>query len=311
MVPRTHAPSPHRLRVGYLGPEGTFTEAALLAGGGSADCERVPLGTIYDTVMAVQDGLVDRALVPMENSIEGSVAVTLDTLAGDATAVAIVGESVLAVRQCLIAQEHISLEQVTAVVSHPQAAGQCARLLRGELAHARVLGASSTADAVRAVAESRDRTRVALGTRHAAEIYGCVVLREGVEDRSDNETRFVWLARAHEPEAAPVAAAGRPVAPTAQAQPSVAGWRTSLLFWGTGADRPGWLVACLDEFAQRAVNLTRIESRPRRDRLGQYMFFVDLDGAAAAGSVSAAIAGLRAHCEDVRILGSYPAALAG
>lgn len=308
MVPRTHALSPRRLRLGYLGPEGTFTEAALLAGGGPGDCERVPLGTIYDTVMAVQDGLVDRALVPMENSIEGSVAVTLDTLAGDATAVAIVGEAVLAVRQCLIAQEHVSLEQVTAVISHPQAAGQCARLLRGELAHARVLGASSTADAVRAVAESRDRTRVALGTRHAAELYGCVVLREGVEDRSDNQTRFVWLARARQAESAPAALPGGTGSTTAQPRPLVAGWRTSLLFWGTGADRPGWLVACLDEFAQRAVNLTRIESRPRRDRLGHYMFFVDLDGAVAAGSVSAAIAGLHQHCEDVRILGSYPAA---
>lgn len=308
MLPRTHEPSPPRLRVGYLGPEGTFTEAALLAGGGPGDCERVPLGTIYDTVMAVQDGLVDRSLVPMENSIEGSVAVTLDTLAGDATDVAIVGEAVLAVRQCLIAQEHMALEQVTAVISHPQAAGQCARLLRGELAHAMVLGASSTADAVRAMAESRDRTRVALGTRHAAEIYGCVVLREGVEDRSDNQTRFVWLARERAPHAAPFAPAGGPACATSPARPFVAGWRTSLLFWGTGADRPGWLVACLDEFARRSVNLTRIESRPRRDRLGQYMFFVDLDGAVAAGSVSAAIAGLREHCEDVRILGSYPAA---
>lgn len=305
-VARTHEPSPRRLRVGYLGPEGTFTEAALLASGGPGDCERVPLGTIYDTVMAVQDGLVDRSLVPMENSIEGSVAVTLDTLAGDAPAVAIVGEAVLAVRQCLIAQEHVALEQVTAVISHPQAAGQCARLLRGELAHARVLSASSTADAVRAVAESRDRSRVALGTRHAADLYGCVVLREGVEDRSDNQTRFVWLARERQPEAArvPVGLEGTASEP----RTFVAGWRTSLLFWGAGADRPGWLAACLDEFARRAVNLTRIESRPRRDRLGHYMFFVDLDGAVAADAVGAAIVGLREHCEEVRILGSYPAA---
>jgi prephenate dehydratase len=129
-----------------------------------------------------------------------------------------------------------------------------------------------------------------------------VVLRDGVEDRPDNETRFVWLARAGRGEPSPP-----PARSLARAEAD-ARWKTSLLFWGPGADAPGWLVDCLGEFARRRVNLTKIESRPRRERLGRYMFFADLEGAAADPAVAAAITGLREHCEQVRVLGSYPAA---
>lgn len=287
----------------YLGPPGTFSEEALLSSTGDRPLQHVPTTTIYDAVMAVQDGRVEWALVPIENSVEGSVSTTLDTLAGPARDVRIAGELVLAVRQSLIAREQLDIEQVDTVVSHPHAAGQCARLLRGELGHARVLAATSTADAVRIVSESPERTWAALGTRLAAELYHCVVLREGVEDRHDNETRFVWLAPAGRADlAAPGVGAGSEPARGAPAM------KTSLLFWGPGADGPGWLVACLDEFARRRVNLTKIESRPRRERLGRYMFFVDLDGARDDGPVSEALAGLRGLCEEVRELGSYPAA---
>ena len=118
-------------------------------------------------------------------------------------------------------------------------------------------------------------------------------LEAGVQDSEDNETRFVWLARAHDEVAPPLNAA-------------VAwDWKTSLVFWGPGAERPGWLVRCLDEFARRDINLTKIESRPRRRRLGSYMFFADLSGNAHERPVAEAIAGLRALCEEVRVLGSY------
>ena len=153
--------------------------------------------------------------------------------------------------------------------------GQCARFLRGELAHAQVLAASSTAEAVRIVVEARRRD--AGGARHAlaAEIYGGTVLREGVEDRDDNETRFVWLARAGD--AATGAIARDP--PLRCGERRARGeWKTSLVFWGAGADSPGWLVRCLDEFGRREINLTKIESRPRRERMGSYMFFADLQG---------------------------------
>jgi prephenate dehydratase len=137
----------------------------------------------------------------------------------------------------------------------------------------------------------------ALGTQLAARIYGATVVRAGVEDRADNETRFVWLARAQDAGALPPLRA-----------PAGKEWKTSLVFWGAGAERPGWLVRCLDEFARRDINLTKIESRPRRERLGSYMFFADLAGGVQEPLVAEALAGLEAMCEEVRVLGSYPAA---
>ncbi len=304
MPPTSQTPTPTdaaRARVGYLGPEGTFSEQALLASVDRASVELVPLSSIYDAVMAVHERTVERALVPIENSIEGSVTVTLDTLASEAADVVIVDELVTAVRQCLIARRELPLDEIETVVSHPQASGQCARYLRAHLPQAHVLPASSTAEAVRIVSEREHERWAAIGTRLAAQIYESVVLREGIEDRGDNETRFVWLAheRGH--------GEGRPAAWPAGG-PRAAAWKTSLVFWGPGADGPGWLVSCLDEFARRGINLTKIESRPRRERLGRYMFFADLDRRSDDDSVGAAIAGLGQHCEQVRVLGSYPAA---
>jgi prephenate dehydratase len=290
--------APPRPRVGYLGPQGTFSEEALLASASAQAVEPVAQASIYDTITALRNGELDWALVPIENSLEGSINVTLDLLAGDGGEVEIVGEALLRVRHSLIAAERLALEEIETVISHPQVPGQCALLLHGELAHARVLPASSTAEAVRLVAEARSRTQAALGTPLAAEIYGATVIREGVEDRDDNETRFVWLGRA-EHDGEPPLRAGMGGA-----------WKTSLVFWGAGAERPGWLVRCLDEFARRDINLTKIESRPRREWLGSYMFFADLAGRLGEGQLAEAIAGLGSLCEEVRLLGSYRAATA-
>jgi prephenate dehydratase len=161
-----------------------------------------------------------------------------------------------------------------------------------------VLAGSSTADAVRSVA-AHDGAWAALGNRVAAERYGCRVLCDGVGDLSDNETRFVWLGRIG-------ARRGGPAVPGA---PAPAGpWKTAIVFWGVGSEAPGWLVACLSEFAGRGVNLTRIESRPRRQGLGRYMFFADLEGRDDEPHVAAGIDGVRAHVEALRVLGSFPAA---
>ncbi len=183
------------MRAGYFGPEGTNTQEALLADTRGLELDTVPLPTIYDTVMAVHDGTVDTAMVPIENSLEGSVNATLDALAMETDDVMIVGEIVQPIRHCLIARTSLELSEIETVVSHPQANAQCARFIRTRLPNARVLAGSSTADAVRVVA-AHDGPWAALGNRLAAERYGCLVLRAGVEDVADNETRFVWLARA-------------------------------------------------------------------------------------------------------------------
>ncbi len=285
------------MRAGYFGPEGTFTQEALLAASHGTDLELVPLPTIYDTVMAVQSGSVQRALVPIENSLEGSVNATLDALAMETDDVGILGEVVHPIRHCLIARTELELSEIEVVVSHPQASAQCARFIRTRLSGAQVMVGPSTAEAVRQVA-SHDGPWAALGNRLAAERYGCRVLRAGVEDVADNETRFAWLGPAGAPPGGPGGDGGEPLGP----------WKTAIVFWGIGSEAPGWLVACLSEFADRGVNLTRIESRPRKQRLGRYMFFCDLEGRDTEPHVAAGLAGLRAHVETLRVLGSFPAA---
>jgi prephenate dehydratase len=289
-------PSRARPRVGYLGPEGTFSEAALLASASPGAVEPVPLASIHEVVMRLREDDLEWAIVPIENSLDGSVSVTLDLLAEEAGELEIVAEALLGVSHSLIAYEQVELKEIDTVLSHPQVPGQCERFLRGELAHARILPAGSTAEAVRIVMAEARRGQAALGTLLAAEIYGGTVIREGVQDSEENETRFVWLARAHRSATPPLDAA------------TAGEWKTSLVFWGPGAERAGWLVHCLDEFARRNINLTKIESRPRRQRLGSYMFFADLSGNARDAPVAEAIAGLRELCEEVRVLGSYPAA---
>jgi prephenate dehydratase len=285
------------MRVAYLGPEGTNSHEALLAASGGADHELLSRTTIYDCVMAVREGGAERAFVPIENALEGSVNATLDALAVETEDVAIVGEHVHAIHTCLIARAALELSAIETVVSHPQANAQCAHFLRTRLPQARVLAASSTAEAVRTVAE-RDDASAALGSRTAAELYGCEVLRTDVDDAAGNETRFVWLARRD-----PAGRAGG--APGAEHGP----WKTAIVFWGVGAEAPGWLVRCLSELSDRGVNLTRIESRPRKQGLGRYMFFLDLEGRDAEAPVAEALAALRAHVEHLRVLGSFPAAL--
>jgi prephenate dehydratase len=284
------------VRVAFLGPEGTFSEEALLAALDDrqrAALEPVPLPTIYDCVRAVEDRVAQRALVPIESSVEGSVNATLDALVFETGDVRIVGEVVHPVRHSLIARRPLPLGTVTRVVSHPQASGQCARFLRERLGQAEVVSAASTADAVRIVAESA-APWAALGTALAAEIYGCAVLESGVEDVEENETRFVWLERQ------PGAGEPRPVDEPVPL-------KTSIVFWGL-ADSPGALVGVLQEFAGRDVNLSKIESRPRKQGLGRYIFFADLEGGETEPQIVAALDAVRASVETLRVLGCYPAA---
>jgi prephenate dehydratase len=244
---------------------------------------------VYETVMAVQNRSVDRAVVPIENSLEGSVTTTLDALAGDADGVRIVAEVVRPISHSLVARPGVAIDELARIVSHPQALAQCRQFLRERVPDAGTEIAGSTAEAVRLVAASEEPLG-ALGTRLAAELYGCEVLAEAVEDGAGNLTRFVWLAPAGTP----------PQGGAAD--------KTSVVFWGFNDESPGALVGVLAELADRSINLTKIESRPRRVRLGHYMFFADLDGGIEDRHVSEALEALRHRVETLKVLGSYPAA---
>ena len=183
-------------RIAYLGPEGTFTEDALKAAlGEEGQFERLRTATVHEAILAVQDGAADRALVPFENSIEGSVRATLDALALEAKGVTIVGEYDHVVSPSLICRRPLEPDEIEAVLSHPQALAQCARFLREQLPAAEARAVESTAEAVRLIGSS-DRPWAALAAASAAPLYGCVVVREDVADEADNVTRFVWLAPA-------------------------------------------------------------------------------------------------------------------
>jgi prephenate dehydratase len=275
------------IRIAFLGPAGTNTDDALRAATRGVEIEAVPQATVFDAISAVEAGKAERAFVPFENSIEGAVRSTLDTLAFDADSVTIAGEHDHPIRHELIAAGELEVDRVELVISHEQASAQCARFLREHLPAARTRGASSTAEAVRIVTESGEPW-AAIAPAAAAELYGATILREDIGDEPGNVTRFVWIAP-HD------------------VRPGGDGlWRTTLIFSELGADHPGALVDALTEFSSRDVNLTRLESRPLRRELGRYMFFADIEGPDSDAAVAAAIEALRGKAENVRVLGSYP-----
>jgi prephenate dehydratase len=278
------------MRLGHLGPAGTFTEEAAQPAAAAAGAELVPYGSVRDTVAAVLDGEVDAALVPIENSLEGTVTATVDALTAEPR-LRMVGETVLPITQCLIAREDVALGAIEEVRSHPQGLAQAARFLHEELPGARLVPTGSTAEAVR----SLDGPGVAaIASSAAAALHGGVVLREGVEDEDGNATRFAWLALDGAPPFPPPGADAR--------------WKTSVWFSGAGDVKPGWLVRCLSEFAFRGVNLVKIESRPARRQLGHYVFLADCEGREGDSAVADTLEGLLDHCDRVRVLGSYPSA---
>lgn len=281
------------MRVGYLGPPGTFAEEALLELlGPASDVEQVPYPSVVETIEAVADGDVPEGLVPIENSIEGAVNQTLDHLARAEGRVVIRAEVVHPIRHHLIARRVLPLGQYTRVISHPHATGQCHEFLRANLPGVEMGAANSTADAVRTVSQS-DESWAAIGTLRAADIYGCEVVAADIEDMEENSTRFVLLGR----EPAEAMGPGR--------------FKTSIIC-APPRDRPGALLTILQEFAMRAVNLTRLESRPTRTGLGRYQFFIDMEGSRPRDmAVDAAIRAIEEQgVARVTFLGSYPAGAA-
>lgn len=275
------------MRTGYLGPPGTFAEEALLALGTAT--EAVPFPTVVDCFRAVREGEVPEALVPIENSIEGSVNQTLDQLAAARDELKIRAEVVHPVRHHLIARREIAPSELTRVLSHPHATAQCQAYLRANAPQAEIVAANSTADAVRTVSAS-DEPWAAIGTLRAADLYGCRVIAPDISDTDGNSTRFVLLGT----EPAPAVGPGR--------------FRTSIIC-ALERDRPGALLAILQEFAMRAVNLSKLESRPTKTGLGRYLFFIDIDGSRDRDlPVDAAITAIEQQgVARVSFLGSYPA----
>jgi prephenate dehydratase len=274
----------------YLGPAGTFTEAALLAClrelGLDSSADLVPYTSVGGALESVRSAACFAAMVPLENSVEGSVSATLDELAFGAPLV-IRRETHLPVSFALLGRSGTTLADIRTVASHPHAQPQCRRWLSAHLPDAEWVAAASNADAARLVGEGR--FDAALAGAFAAQVYGLVVLADQVHDVIGAETRFVLVSA--------------PVAP----EPSTGSDKTSLVLV-IGKDHPGALLEILTEFAVRGINLTRIESRPTGGGIGDYFFSVDAEGHIDEARVGEALIGLHRICADVRFLGSYPRA---
>jgi prephenate dehydratase len=278
------------MRVGYLGPPGTFAEEALLElAGRHGDLEEVAFPSVVDCFRAVRAGEVPEVLVPIENSIEGSVNQTLDQLVAGDVPLHIRAEVIQPIRHHLISKRTLAPAELTRVLSHPHATAQCQHWLRAHAPQAEIVAANSTADAVRTVSGSGEPW-AAISTLRAAELYGCQVIARDIEDTDDNSTRFVLLGR----EPAGALGPGR--------------FRTSIVC-ALERDRPGALLAILQEFAMRAVNLSKLESRPTKTGLGSYIFYIDIEGSRARDlPVDAAITAIEQQgVAKVTFLGSYPA----
>lgn len=269
------------LRLACLGPPGTFTEEAAIQYRHDADVMLFP--SIPAIASAVASGMADEGVVPIENSLEGSVNDTLDLLIHSSTLV-IRQEAVLPVEHCLLGMPGTRPEEVSVIYSHPQALGQCRGFLERCFPRAEALAALSTAAAVEQMRASSTPS-AAIGTRRAADLYEVRVIATGIQDSASNMTRFVVLATEDHP-------------PTRDD-------KTSLCF-AFDHDRPGLLYGVLKEFADRNINLAKVESRPTKQSLGNYIFLVDLEGHRHEEPVAQALEHLRQQASFCRVFGSYP-----
>lgn len=273
-------------RISFLGPRGTFADEALRTQEDLADREFVPERSVSHVISAVESNPSQLGFIPIENSIEGSVAVTLDTLAFDSDLL-IQREVDLPVSLNLCAKAGTKLADVKTVVSFPHALAQCRHWLARRLPKADVEASNSTAEAIVAVSKTRSKSTAAIGTAFAAQLYGLKLIAKEIEDHPEAETRFVLI--------------GRGV-------PAATGHDKTSIVCFQREDRPGSLLAILQEFAARAINLTKLESRPTKAALGDYCFFIDVEGHIEDELVADCLRTLMAKQADVKFLGSYPVA---
>ena len=279
----------HPTTIAYLGPEGTYShEAARIFAKrmGCTDIELIECPSFNEVHEAVDRGKAEFGVMPIENSLEGVVTATLDTLAFKG-GVTIMGSTVLDIHHCLVTNPDTNLDEITSVVSHTQGLAQCRRYLNNCYPNLSRIAASSTAEGARIA--SQDKTCAAISSAFAAELFGCKVQEEDIEDHYGNQTRFALIARqGHEP-----------VMHSEH-------MKTSLSL-SLNMDKPGSLLMILSELNYANVNLTMIQSRPTKQGLGDYLFFVDLEGTPEDPAIKTALDCLRLKLREVKVLGVYPA----
>lgn len=271
------------LKIGFMGPKGTFShEAANRYALHKEDCSLIDYITISDSIFAVQNGNIDEAVVPIENSLEGAINVTMDMIAADVD-LKIKAELVIAVKQNLLVKKGTSLENIRYILSHPQPIGQCRKYIYTHFPKAEIRFMYSTAAAAEEVVRCNG-DMAAIGSATAAEVYGLDIADGGIQDGDNNYTRFVVVSK--------------------EDGERTGHDKTSIVF--STEDQPGSLYRILDIFNLWDINMTRIESRPAKNELGKYIFFVDITGHREDEAVKDALTMVRRKTSFYKFLGSYP-----
>lgn len=273
--------------IAFLAPVGTYSDEAARLFAGKLKLEDptfIPCPSLNEIYEAVESGRCEYGVMPIENSLEGSVTATLDAFAFR-SGVTIIHSLVLDIHHCLYLHPEASIEDVTVITSHPQGLGQCRRYLAEHLPTAKQIPASSTAESAKLASENKHIAGIA--SKFAGELHSCKLYEEGIEDHYGNQTQFVLIARQG---CEPVESDGTVT--------------TSLALF-LESDRPGALLMILSEFAYANINLTKIASRPTKQGLGNYMFFVDIEGDPRDARVKTALDCLRLKLREVKVLGTY------
>lgn len=270
------------LKIGFLGPKGTFSHEALLKYKEGNTYSAVDFSSIQELLQAVQSNDVDEAIVPIENSIEGAVNATLDIMAFDVDLL-IKSELVIPIRENLLVKKGTSFGEIKHVLSHPQPLGQCRNFLSTSLSGAVIRATYSTAGAAEEVA-SGNGDSAAIGSLAAAEVYGLEIIKKDIQDSEKNYTRFVVVSH--------------------KDADKTGHDKTSIVF--STDDKPGSLYRVLDIFNLWDINMSRIESRPAKNQLGRYIFFVDIHGHREDDDIKDALTMIKRKSSFFKFLGSYP-----
>ncbi len=271
------------IRTGFLGPKGTFSQEAMTVyTKEDSEYTGIDYSTMTDLIMAVSKGEIDEAVVPIENSLEGAVSVTLDMLATELD-IKIKAEVIIPISQNLLIKRGTRIENIKYILSHPQAVGQCRKYIDSTFPDAMIKYLYSTAEAAKEVARGM-ADMAAIGSKAAAAVYELEILRESIQDNNNNLTRFIVISKK-------------------EAQKSEKN-KTSIVF--STENRPGSLYRILDIFSLWDINMTRIESRPAKNKLGRYIFFVDIEGHIEDEDVRDALTMVKRKTSFYKFLGSYP-----